>query len=81
MGVCNVTSRTLHLLGAAFHADDTAPRTNAPREKAETPLRATADLDDTRACRYARLIEQPVRIVGQLLGLARQSILLRLSIA
>src|SRR5437868_778790 len=69
-------SCTLHLLGAAFHADDPARRTDAPGEKAQTTLRATANLDHTPARLYTDVIKQPVRIGGKLLSLSPQTILL-----
>ena len=81
MAVRDEASCTLHLLSAAFHADNPARRTDAPGEKAQTTLRATANLDHAPACRYADVIKQPVRISGKLLSLSSQTILLRLPIA
>ena len=81
MAVHNQAPRSLHLLGAAFHADDTARRTDARGEKAQTTLRATANLDDAPARQYTDGIKQPVRIGGKLLSLPTQAILLCLPIA
>ncbi len=66
MAVRDDASCTLHLLSAAFHADDPARRTDAPGEKAQTTLRATANLDHAPARRYTDVIKQPVRIGGKL---------------
>jgi hypothetical protein len=74
-------SRTLYLLSAAFHTDNPARRTDAPGEKAQTTLRATANLDHAPACRNTDVIKQPVRIGGKLLSLPSQTVLLRLPIA
>ncbi len=58
-------SRTLHLLGAAFHTDHSARFTNPPGEQTQTTLRATANLDYAPVHRCAQLIEQPSRVGGK----------------
>jgi hypothetical protein len=81
MTVCNEALGTLRLLGTAFHADDPARRTDAPGEKAQTTLWATANLDRAPARLYANAIEQPVRIDGEFSSLSLQAILLHRPIA
>ena len=43
-------------------------------------MRPTPDLDHPRARRYANLIEEPARLLGELLRLALESLLLRAAI-
>jgi hypothetical protein len=81
LAVRDKPSSPLHLLSAAFHADDPARRTDAASEKAQAALRVTTNLDHAPARRYADVIEQPLRIGGKLLSLSRQTILLHLPIA
>lgn len=48
----------LHLLSAAFHADDPARGTDTLGEKTETTLRPTADLDHSPSFTHPNLIKQ-----------------------
>lgn len=81
MALCHEATRTLHLLITALHADNPARRADASGEKAQTPLRATSNLDHAPACLHTDLVEQPVRIGGKFFSLSPQAILLRLPVA
>ena len=70
-----------HRVRAPLDAHHAARWPNPFREQLETSVRAAADLDDPRTGRHVDLIEQPARLVGELLRLLLQSRLFRLSVA